>query len=386
MDVASEERTLSRQTIPLGRILGIPIGLDYSWFLIFALITWTLAVSYYPTEFKNWPVVEYWIIGAVTAVLLFVSVLLHELGHSVIALRYKIPVRSITLFIFGGLAQIGAEPPSATAEFWIAIAGPIVSFTLGGVFGLAGRYVQGAAPVFALAKYLAYINATLGLFNLIPGFPLDGGRVLRAVVWGVTNSLHRATLIAANIGRIIAFGFIILGVWQIFTGNFANGLWIAFIGWFLESAANGQVQQQAAHDLLNGHKVSQAMTQNQVIISPNLTLQQVANTYVLPQGKRFFIVKDGETPIGVLTLQNMKEFPQAEWPVTRVTQAMTSVDKIQRVDPETDLWEALEMMDRTGVNQQSVMTDGRILGVLSREDILGFLQILRKLNYDVWNQ
>jgi Zn-dependent protease len=381
-----EERTLSRQSIPLGRVLGIPVGLDYSWFLIFALLTWTLAASYYPAEFKNWPVVEYWIVGAVTAILLFVSVLLHELGHSVVAQRYNIPVKSITLFIFGGLAQIGSEPPRATAEFWIAIAGPLVSFALGGIFGVMERSIQSAAPLFALAKYLAYINATLGLFNLIPGFPLDGGRVLRAILWGVTRSLRKATIIAANVGKFIAFAFIGLGIWQILTGNFINGIWIAFIGWFLESAANGQVQQQLAHDLLNGHKVSQAMTQNQVDITPDMTLQQVASVYIVPQGKRYFIVKDGEIPRGVLTMQIMNKYDQEEWSKIRVAQAMTPVDKIQRVTPETDLWDALELMDQSGVNQESVMTDGHLLGTLNREDILSFLQVLRKLKYDVWRQ
>ena len=163
---------MNRSAIPLGRILGIPIGLDYSWFLIFALLTWSLATSYYPAEFKNWPVAQYWIVGAVTAILMFASVLLHELGHSVVAMRYKIPVRSITLFIFGGVAQIGAEPPSAIAEFWIAIAGPVTSFALAIFFGLLQPMVGALAPLLALAKYLAYINGSLALFNLIPGFPV----------------------------------------------------------------------------------------------------------------------------------------------------------------------------------------------------------------------
>jgi Zn-dependent protease len=251
-----------KQSISLGRIFGIPIGLDYSWFLVFALLTWTLAVSYYPAEFKNWPTFEYWLVGGVTAVLLFVSVLLHELGHSVVAMRYKIPVRSITLFIFGGVAQIGAEPPSAIAEFWIAVAGPLVSFALAALFGLLQPVVTSIGPLLALAKYLAYINGVLGLFNLIPGFPLDGGRVFRAIVWGITHNLRRATTIAGNLGRLIGFLFIFYGVWQMVSGNFINGLWIAFIGWFLESAAIAQIQQQRVQGLLSGHRVSEVMSHN----------------------------------------------------------------------------------------------------------------------------
>ena len=184
---------MARHNIPLGRILGIPIGLDYSWFLIFALLTWSLAGSYYPAEFKNWPLLLYWLMGAVTAIMLFVSVLIHELGHSVVALRYKIPVRSITLFIFGGIAQIGAEPPSAAAEFFVAIAGPIVSLALAAFFSVMKPIVAGIEPLWGLAKYLAYINMAIVLFNLVPGYPLDGGRVFRAFVWAVTQNLRRAT-------------------------------------------------------------------------------------------------------------------------------------------------------------------------------------------------
>ncbi|HEY5139380.1 MAG TPA: site-2 protease family protein, partial [Methylococcales bacterium] len=185
---------MNRSAISLGRILGIPIGVDYSWFLIFALLTWSLATSYFPVEFANWPVTQYWIVGVVTVILMFGSVLLHELGHSVVALSYKIPVRNITLFIFGGVAQIAAEPPSAMSEFWIAIAGPIVSFGLALIFGLLQTMLGALAPLLAVAKYLAYINGALGLFNLIPGFPLDGGRVFRAIIWGITHNLRKATL------------------------------------------------------------------------------------------------------------------------------------------------------------------------------------------------
>ena len=186
---------MTQHSIPLGKILGIQIGLDYSWFVIFALLTWMLADSYYPDEFKHWSPLLYWLMGAVTAIMLFVSVLLHELGHSVVALRYKIPVRSITLFLFGGVAQIGAEPPSAIAEFFIAIAGPLVSLALAIVFYAAQPLIADMEPLLGLAKYLAYINMALVLFNLIPGYPLDGGRVFRAIVWAITGNMGRSTQI-----------------------------------------------------------------------------------------------------------------------------------------------------------------------------------------------
>lgn len=237
-----------RGTVPLGRIAGIPIGIDYSWFLVFALVTWTLATGYFPAEFGDWPPAEYWIVGAATAVLFFASVLLHELGHSIVALRYRVPVRRITLFVFGGMAEIGAEPPRASAEFWIAIAGPVVSFALAGLFAAAVPTVAGSEPLTALVKYLAWTNGILAVFNLIPGFPLDGGRVFRALTWGLTGDLQRATRIAATLGRAVAIAFMALGVLRIVGGNTVGGLWIAFIGWFLMNAATTHEQASKRHD------------------------------------------------------------------------------------------------------------------------------------------
>jgi Zn-dependent protease len=372
---------MNRSAISLGRILGIPIGLDYSWFLIFALLTWSLATSYYPAEFKNWSLTQYWIVGAVTVILMFGSVLLHELGHSVVALRYKIPVRSITLFVFGGVAQIGAEPPSAIAEFWIAIAGPITSFALAILFGLLQPAVSAFTPVLALAKYLAYINATLGLFNLIPGFPLDGGRVFRAILWGTTHSLRRATLIAASLGRIIAYLFIILGVWEMFSGNFGNGLWIAFIGWFLETAATSQIRQQTIHDLLEGHHVADTMRRDYTAILPNTTLEQLINTHILGNGQRSLVVKQDNRVAGLLTLHNVKAIPPSDWLTTTAAQVMIPVAKMKWIRPEAELVDALGEMDRDGVNQLPVMAGDQILGVLGRDDVIGFLRTLSEFNH-----
>ncbi len=370
---------MNSRTISLGRIFGIPIGLDYSWFLIFALLTWTMAVGYYPAEFKNWPVVQYWVMGAITAIMLFVSVLLHELGHSVVAMHYKIPVRSITLFIFGGVSLIGAEPPSAAAGFWIAIVGPVVSFLLAAFFSLMYSLFSGIAPLLALLKYLVYINIALGVFNLIPGFPLDGGGVFRAIVWRFTHNMRRATFIAANVGRFIAYLFIFLGVWQIFAGNFINGIWIAFIGWFLETAAVAQVQQLALHDTLAGHKVAQAMNRQYSSLPSDTTLQKLVDDHILGGGRRSFVIERGANVIGLLTLHGIKEVPRSEWPTRTVAQIMIPIEQAKRVRPDEELWAALEEMDRDGVNQLPVMTDGQIQGMLSREDIIAYLRTLREL-------
>jgi len=368
---------MTQHSIPLGKIFGIPIGLDYSWFVIFALLTWMLAGSYYPEEFKHWSPLLYWLMGAVTAIMLFASVLLHELGHSVVALRYKIPVRSITLFLFGGVAQIGAEPPSAIAEFFIAVAGPLVSLALAIFFYAAQPLVAGVEPLLGLAKYLAYINMALVLFNLIPGYPLDGGRVLRAAVWAITGNMSRSTLIAANVGRFFAFLLIFAGVWQMFGGNVGNGLWIAFIGWFLDNAASVQIQQVMFQGL-TGHHVSQAMSTHYAIIPEDLTLQQLVDEQILGRGQRSFLVSRGDQTVGLMTLHRIKEVPRPEWATTSVAQVMLPFEQLKCVDPDAELWSALEKMDRNGVNQMPVIRDQHVIGMLSREDAITFLRTLQE--------
>jgi len=370
---------MTRHNVQLGRILGIPIGLDYSWFVIFALLTWMLGSSYYPAAFSDWPPLLYWFMGAVTAVMLFVSVLLHELGHSVVAQRYGIPVRSITLFLFGGVARIGAEPPSAMAEFLIAAAGPLVSLVLAGVSFSAQPLVAGIEPLLGLAKYLVYINLALVLFNLIPGYPLDGGRVFRAVVWAITGNMNRATLIAANVGRFFAFLFIFTGVWQMFSGNFGGGLWIAFIGWFLDNAASAQVQQVTSQGVLAGHKVSQAMSTDCTAVSADLTLQQLVDDHILASGHRCFLVNHGGATVGLMTLHRLKEVPRPEWATTTAAQVMLPLEQSRRVDPDTELWAALQQMDRDGVNQLPITRNDQVVGMLSREDVITFLRTLQEL-------
>jgi Zn-dependent protease len=370
---------MTRHNIPLGRILGIQIGLDYSWFVIFALLTWILATSYFPAEFKDWPQWLYWLMGAAATIMLFVSVLLHELGHSVVAQRHKVPVPSITLFLFGGVSQIGAEPPSANAEFLIAAAGPLVSFILAILFYSVQPVVAGIEPLLGLAKYLAYVNLALALFNLIPGYPLDGGRVFRAIVWAITGNMRRSTVIAANTGRLFAFLFIFAGVWQMVSGNFTGGLWIAFIGWFLDSAASAQVQQVTVQGLLTGHTVSQAMSTHCANVSADATLQDLVDEHILGSGQHCFLVKRGDNDVGLMTLQRIKEVPRAQWATTRIGQVMLPLDRLEGVDRNTELWTALQKLDRDGVNQLPVTRDQQVIGMLSREDVISFLRTMQQL-------
>jgi Zn-dependent protease/CBS domain-containing protein len=373
------KRLKAQHTIPLGRILGIPIGLDYSWFLIFGLLTWSLASSYYPAEFKNWPPPLYWLMGAATAILLFASVLLHELGHSVVALRFNVPVRSITLFIFGGVAQIGAEPPSAKAEFLIAIAGPAMSLALAVLFSLVQPAIAGIEVLWGLAKYLAYINFALVLFNLIPGFPLDGGRVFRAAVWAATRNMRQATLVAASTGRFFGFLFIVVGVWRMFSGNFSGGLWIAFIGWFLDNAASQQVTQVMFQGLLAGHTVSQAMSSHCATVAAEVTLQHLVDEHILGGGQRCFLVTRGADTVGMITLHRIKDVARCDWAATSAEQIMLPLAQLKCTEPDAQLWTALQQMDRDGVNQLPVTRDSRVVGMLSRDGVITFLRTMQEL-------
>ncbi len=368
-----------RRAISLGRIRGIRIGLDYSWFIVFVLLTWTLAVAYYPAEFPAWQTGWYWAMGAITAVLLFASVLLHELGHSLVAQQYDIPVRSITLFIFGGVAQITAEPPRPRAEFLIAIAGPAVSLVLAVVFGALSFTLPAFSPLGALVRYLALMNAALLIFNLIPGFPLDGGRVLRSIIWAVNHNLRRATVIAASIGRAFAMLLVIVGIWQVFTGNVGGGLWIALIGWFMESAAAAQVRQVASQRALAGHKVVEAMDSSCPSVPATISLRELVDRYVLGANQQCFTVKSDDAVLGLVTVNRIRQVPRSAWEVTTAAQAMLPLDKLRRIGPDDELWTALEEMDRAGVSQLAVMSDGRLLGTLSRDGVIARLRVLQEL-------
>ncbi len=370
-----------QKSIPLGRILGIPIGLDLSWFLVFALLTWSLASDYYPTRFASWSGGLYWAMGAVTAIALFASVLLHELGHAVAAKGFRVPVRRIRLMIFGGVAELGDQSPSATSEFVIALAGPLVSIMLAAGMAVTWLALQAFDifdPLIGLLGYLASVNLMLAVFNMVPGFPLDGGRVLRAIVWGVTDDMRKATVIAASIGRIVGFAFIALGAFQLLTGSVANGLWLGFIGLFLQNAAASEVQAQALRDLLSVPTVSQVMRRNFATVSGETTLQRLADSRSLGYGHRVFVVTQYGQVAGLLTSDQVWLVPSEEWPSTTVAQIMAPIEQLKQLSPETRLWVALQRMELEQVNQLPVVSDGHLLGLLRREDVFSFLRAMQR--------
>ena len=366
--------------IPLGSILGIKIRLHYSWFIVFGLITWALAASYFPAEYPRWGQVTYWGIGLATSLLFFLSVLVHELAHSVIAQRAGIPIKSITLFIFGGVSQMTREPEQPGLEFRMALAGPLTSLVIGGVFwGIWAAAEGSSAPLAGLAFWLGWINLVLAGFNLIPGFPLDGGRVLRSILWWRGGNLRSATRTASNVGRAVGYLFIFGGIWWLFAGYWINGLWLAFIGWFLENAASGSYRQVAARDILRGHRASEAMTRDCPTVAPDMSVQQLVNDYILSSGRRCFAVSKGADSVGLVTMHDIRKVPQDKWSSRSVGEAMTPLDRLKWVRPTDDLYEVFNILTTEDINQLPVMEDGSLVGMIGRDNILSFIRVRGEL-------
>ncbi len=367
--------------IQVGKFFGIPIYLDFSWFLILVLLTWVLAQNYFPNEFKNWTVFSYWTAGFITSILFFISILLHEFGHSLIAIKYKLKVKRITLFVFGGVAEISKEPPKSSVEFWIAIAGPISSFILAAVFYLFAKVFAQNEYLSASFHYLALINFILAVFNLIPGFPLDGGRVLRAIMWAITKNYKQATTIAANSGRFFGFLFIMFGVFQIFQNNVYAGLWIAFIGWFLESAAISQVQRQALNDLLFGHHVHEALSNDFGIVYPESNVQEIIDNHFIGANRRNLLVKDENIIIGFLTPRQINSISINDRQNKTVKDVMLPLEDIIKINPNESLLDALKVRDENDATEIPIIENGNCIGILNHKSILQFIFELHKLGH-----
>lgn len=363
---------VSGSGIRIGRIFGIPIYLDFSWFLIFALITYSLAKQL-GMEHPGWTENQRWTLGVITSVLFFASVVIHELGHSVVALHYRLPVLSITLFVFGGLARITREPESSKQEFNIAVAGPATSFLLSGGFYLVGWLARDVPMIAATADWLGEINFILAAFNLVPGFPLDGGRVLRAIAWGITKDFTRATRVASRGGEIFAYLIIFMGIWQALSRNLMGGLWLVFIGWFLLSAARESYAQVAIRTTLQGLRAGDVMTHEVPTVPRDISLEDYVHE-VLRTGRRFHIVTGNGEPVGLVTVHAVSQFPREEWANTSVQAAMVPRDKIHWAAPEEPVLRVLERMQTEDLNQMPVMSNSHVVGLISRDSILRVMQ------------
>jgi len=371
--------------IKLGRILGIQIGLHYSWLIIAVLISLSLS-GYFTQAHPDWSRGVIWAMAIATAILFFVAILLHELSHATVAKMRGLPVSSITLFALGGVAQLDKEPDDAKTEFWMAIAGPIASAVIGFIcLGLAWTLgwsppSEPVTPLMAILVWLGYINIILAIFNLIPGFPMDGGRVLRAVIWWFTGNANRATRAASVTGQIMAFGFIFFGLWQFFGGAGFGGLWMAFIGWFLLSAAKASYTQVELKEKLHGVSVGDLMSRDCPVVDRNENLQTFVDDYLLKTGQRCFMVTQNGEPVGLITPNEIKTVERRLWAFKTASDAMRPIESLFTVTPEISAIEALETIGREGVNQLPVVENGILKGTVSREQIINYLFTRKELN------
>lgn len=371
--------------IKLGRIFGVEIGLHYSWFIIALLITFSLAGQFQENN-PGWSDGLRWGVSIVTAVLFFVAIVVHELSHAIVAKLRGLPVRSITLFALGGVAQIEKEAADAKTEFWMGIIGPITSFVIG-VVCLAITVALGwkppefpQQPLPAMLMWLGVINIGLAIFNMIPGFPLDGGRVLRGIVWWITGDAVRATRIAARVGQVIAFVMILYGLLQFFRGAGFNGLWMAFIGWFLLSASRESYAQMVISEGLRGLRVGDVMSRDFPVVDAHSNLQTFAEENLTRTGRRFWVVTLNGQPEGIITPNEMSAVPRNRWPYTTVADIMRPLDATHTVNPNTPVTEALEVMARQDLNQLPVMNEKGFAGLISRSHILQLIQTRAELH------
>ncbi len=377
---AEKERTRWGK-FKLFEIAGIQITIDYSWLIIFLLVAWGLSAGYFPRLFPDYSAGFYWVAGIIAALLLFVSILIHELSHSITAIRTGIKIPEITLFIFGGVAKLSQEPTNPKTELKIAVAGPLASFVLALVFGILARVLGGPAPgmVVGIFTYLAWINLALGIFNLVPGYPLDGGRILRALVWWRTGSVARATRLASNIGQGFAWALMILGGVQIFMGELIGGLWLIFIGMFLRGIAASGYQEVMVKQSLEGVPVKYLLVENPVTIGPEVTLERAVSEYFLRYGHGGFPVVQQGKALGLLSLAQIKDVPEEARKSKTAGEVMIPLGEDIRILPEESLLEAFKKMTRSGIGRLLVMRDNEMVGMITKTGMLRFLDIKRLL-------
>ena len=369
----------------LGKVFGIQLRLHYSWFIIFVLLTFLLVSPY-------WYSLLWWAVGIAACLLFFGSVIAHELAHSLVGRANGIPVKSITLFLFGGVAQMTREAKRPNDELKMAAAGPLCSLAIGGVFSLISFLNPDMSmPVARMVQWLAFMNFALAAFNLIPGFPLDGGRLFRSAVWRFTGDYRRSTRIATRVGEGVGYAFIgggitivVLSVFNLSPFglswfNWFSGVWMAFIGWFLKNAASASYRQAQWRETLKRFTAAQVMTVSCPAIPSDITISQLVQEYVLPRGCHLFMAADEGGLQGILTLQHIKSVPRQEWDVTQVKDVVTPIDKLKTAHPSQDVLSVLEQMDESGINEVPVVSEGRVIGLIARDDLVRFLHTRSEL-------
>ncbi len=369
-------------SLSLGKIAGISIEINFSWLIILVLLTVSLAVNWFPQAAPRYSQVAYWVAGFIAALLLFVAVVLHELAHSLVARARGLSVKSITLFILGGVSNLEQEPRSPGLEFQVAVVGPLTSLILAVICWVIALAVRGAPIIGAVFGYLAITNALLAFFNLIPGYPLDGGRVLRAILWKISGSMRTATRGATRVSQVIAFLFILGGIWAFFTGNFLDGLWLGFIGWFIFSAAQAANANVMLDSLFGRVTVGEVMNPHPFTVPPNLSLLELVDGYLLPRALRTVTVAQGDQLLGLISLSDIRRVPREQWAQTPVWQVMVPRNRLVVVSPQQRLSEVQELMVRHNIHQVPVVQGDRLVGMISRDAMIRFLEVRRGLGLE----
>ncbi len=361
--------------IKVGTLAGIPFFVNPSWFLVFGFVVFSLATSQLPLWVPNLSSWVYWPLAAFVALLFFGSLVAHELGHSIASQHYGIPVRAITLHLFGGVAQLGREVSRAREEFWIAVAGPAVSVVLSALFWGGYELLAGPLPIVAGAlRMVALLNIGVVLFNLVPGFPLDGGRVLRALVWGITGNYRKSTWVAATAGRLVGLVLIFLGIYLAITQNDLGSLWLALVGWFLVSLARQSYQQAVVLDTLRKTPVSAAQVRL-ITVPGRLTIDELFAGYISTTGRRFYLLEDEDQPAGVVDAYELTRLPRHLWPVTPILSVMTPITGIPQVSLSASAMSALDTLEEARSPLLRTVEDGRTIGIVSRNDLV---QLMRR--------
>jgi Zn-dependent protease/predicted transcriptional regulator len=366
------------RSFKLFNLFGFEVKIDLSWIIIAVLVTWSLAAGFFPYLYKNFSPETYWAMGVVGALGLFLSVIFHEFCHSIVARRLGLPMKGITLFIFGGVAEMSDEPPSAKVEFLMAIAGPLSSFFIAGFFYLVYLGTTSAGwplPVNGVIRYLAYINVLLAVFNILPAFPLDGGRVLRSILWGIKKDLRWATRISASVGSIFGILLIVMGVFQFIGGNFIAGLWWFLIGMFIRGAAQSSYQQVLVRNALQGESVRRFMNPNPITAPSSITLEQLVEDYIYKYHYKMFPVVDNGNLAGCISTRQVKEVPREKWGQETVGRLASQCSLDNTVSPDTDALKALSMMNKSGNSRLLVVEGHKLVGVLTLRDMMQFLSL-----------
>jgi Zn-dependent protease/predicted transcriptional regulator len=367
-------------SIRLGKIFGVEIGIHWSWIFIFFIVTWSFAAGVFEEFYPDWSTQQRWVGGALVSAVFFVSVLLHELSHAIVSNRNGLPVKTITLFVFGGVANLSKEPDSAKLEFKIAVVGPLTSLALGALFAVLWAALYNVNDgVAGICANLALINASLAVFNMLPGFPLDGGRVFRSIVWGRNHNRLRATRTASLVGEWIAYGVMAIGVVEtLFIG--LGGLWLLLIGFFLKNAAQASYEQLLLETTLSGIHARDVMKKDFNSVPPDVNIEELVQDYVLRRNARCFAVIAAGEFAGLVTLTDIRNLEREEWPTTSVYRAMTPRSRLHTVGPDEDMTAVLQLMAQHDVNQVPVVWGREIVGMLERGDVMRFIQLRRDLD------